>query len=83
MGIDNDSRGLRPGNPAHGQLRIIRKSGPDANNDDIHQGPQPVQVHQSLRSVDVFRVSVFSCQPAVERLAGLADDHEIVHRAFT
>ena len=37
--VDDDARRLRPGDPPHGQLRIVGERRADANDDGIDQGP--------------------------------------------
>ncbi len=37
--IDHDARRLRPGDPAHGQLRVVGDGGADADDDSVHQRP--------------------------------------------
>ena len=54
----------------------------DADHDDIHQRPQPVQMLDAGRTVDVFGMAGCRRDPAVERLADLPHDHQIVHRPF-
>ena len=52
--IDDDAGRLLPGDPAYGQLRIVGYRSTDADNDRIDQSPQPVEVGQSGRPIDVF-----------------------------
>jgi hypothetical protein len=52
--VDHDACRLLPGNPAYGQLRIVGYRSTDADNDRIDQSPQPVEVGQSGRPIDVF-----------------------------
>ncbi len=80
--IDDDARRLRPGAAPHGQQRIVGDGGADADDDRIHQRPQPMQVHQARRPIDVFRVPGFRRNAAVQRLADLADNDEIVDGAL-
>jgi hypothetical protein len=47
-------------------LGIVGDGRADADNDDVHQGPQPMQMHQAPRPVDVFRMAGFSRNPTVE-----------------
>jgi hypothetical protein len=77
--IDDDACRLLPGDPAYGQLRIIGYRSTDADNDRVYQSPQPVQVGQSGRPIDVFRMPRFRRNTAVERLADLADDHQLIN----
>ncbi len=55
--IDHDARRLRPRDPPHRQLGIVGDGRADADDDDVHQRPQPMQMHQSRRPVDVFRMA--------------------------
>ena len=52
--VDDDAGRLLPGDPAYGQLRIVGYRSTDADNDRIDQSPQPVEVGQSGRPIDVF-----------------------------
>ena len=52
--VDDDAGRLLPGDPAYGQLRIVCYRSTDADNDCIDQSPQPVEVGQSGRPIDVF-----------------------------
>ena len=65
-----------------GVFRIVGDGGAHADDNSVHQGPQPMQMHQSRRPVDIFGMSGFRRKPTVERLPDLADNHEIVHRAL-
>jgi hypothetical protein len=76
--VDDDAGRLPPGDAAYGQLRIIGYRSTDADNDPIDQSPQPVEVRQSGRPVDVFRVPRFRRNTAIERLTELADDHQLI-----
>jgi hypothetical protein len=60
-------------------LGIVGDGRADADNDDVHQGPQPMQMHESRGPVNVFRMAGLSRNPAVKRLAELANDQTIVH----
>ena len=55
-GVDDDPGRLPPGDPAYGQLRVVGYRSTDADNDRVHQSPQPVKVGQAGRPVDVFRM---------------------------
>ena len=81
--VDDDAGRLSPGNPAYSQLRIVGYCGTDADDDGVHQSPQPVEVGQSGRPVDVFRMPRFCRNAAIERLADLADDHQLIDGAPT
>jgi hypothetical protein len=79
--IDDDAGRLPPGDPAYGQLRIVGYRSTDADNDRIDQSSQPVEVRQSGRPVDVFRMPRFRRNTAIERLTDLADDHQLIDDA--
>ena len=79
-GIDDHARRLPPGDPAYGQLRIVGYRSTDADDDGVHQSPQSVEVGQSGRPIDVFRMPRFCRNAAIERLADLADHHELINK---
>src|SRR4029079_19249146 len=54
--IDDDPGRLRAGNPPHGYVMIVDYRSTDADNNRVDQCPQPVEVGQSGRPVDVFRM---------------------------
>jgi hypothetical protein len=62
-------------------LRIVSHSRADADNNRVNERSQPMQVLQSGRAIDVFRMPGFGCDPAIEGLAELTDNNKIVHRA--
>ena len=72
---------MRPCNPPHRQLRIISHGRTDADHDGVNQRPQPMKVLQSGRTVDIFRMPGFRCDPTIKGLAELTDDNEIIHLA--
>ena len=78
--IDHDARRMRPGDPPHRQLRIVGERGADADHDGIDQRAQPVQMSETRRSVDVFRMAGGGGDAPVERLADLADHDQVVGR---
>ena len=77
--IDDDTGRLLPGDPAYGQLRIVGYRSTNTDDDGIDQSPQPVEVGQSGRSVDAFRVPRFGRNTAIERLTDLADDYQFIY----
>jgi hypothetical protein len=79
--VDNHAGRLPAGNPPHGQLRIVGYRSTDADNDRVDQSPQPMEVGQSGRPVDVFRMPRFRRNTAIERLTDLADHHQSVDDA--
>ena len=80
--VDDHARRMRPGHAPHGELRIVGDGGADAYNYTVDERPQPVQMGEARRAVDVFRVPGFGRDAAIEGLADLADHHEIVHGAL-
>jgi hypothetical protein len=64
-------------------LRIICDCSSNANNHDIHQRPQPVQVLDTSRTIDVLRMSGSRCNTSVQRLTDLTNDYQIVDRPPT
>ena len=78
--IDDDPRRLRAGDAPHGELRIVGQRRADPDHHRIDQRPQPVQMGKPGRPIDVVRVAGFGRNPAIERLADLADDHQVVDR---
>ena len=79
-GIDNGTRGLRPGNVPDRQLRIIGKRRSDADDDNVDQRAQAVQMLDTGRTVDILRMTRRRRHPAIEGLPELTDDNEIVDR---
>ena len=79
--VDDDAGRLPPGDPAYGQLRVVGYRSTDADNDRVHQSPQPVKVGQAGRPVDVFRMPGFRRNTAIERLTDLADHHQLIDEA--
>ena len=77
--IDDDAGRLLPGDPAYGQLRIVGYRSTDADNDRIDQSPQPVEVRNSGRPIDVFRMPRFRRNAAIQRLTNLADNHQLIN----
>ena len=69
--VDDDPRRMRAADPPHGELRIVGERRADADHHRIHQRPQPVQVGETRRPVDVVRMAGFGRDPAVQRLADL------------
>jgi len=63
------------------ELRVVGERGADADHDHVDERPQPVQMGETGRPVDVVRVAGLGRDPAVERLTELTDHHEIVDRA--
>ena len=62
------------------QLRVIGQRRSNADHDNIDQRTQPVQMFDAGRTVDVLRMTSSRRDPAIERLADLPDNHEIVDR---
>ena len=79
--IDHDPRRMRAGDAPDGEPGIVGEHGPDADHDGVDQGAQPMQVRETLGPVDVMGMAAFGGDPAVERLADLADHHQVVDRS--
>ena len=79
--IDHDPRRLRTGHPPDRELRIVGERRPDPDHHGIDQRAQPVQMGKPGRPVDVVRMAGRRGDPAVQRLADLADHHQTVGRA--
>ena len=77
-GIDHHPRRVRAGDAPHRELRIVGERRADPDHHRIDQGAQPVQMGEPRRPVDVVRMAGFGRDPAVERLADLADHDQIV-----
>jgi len=72
---------VQTGDPPYRQLRIVGDCRADANNDSIDQRAQPMQMVETGRSIDVFRMPGRSRDTTVERLPNLADDDHFVDRS--
>ena len=81
-GIDDDPRRLRAGDAPHRELGIVGQRRADADHHRIDQRPQPVQMGESGRPVDVVGMAGFGRDPAVQRLADLGDHHQVVDPAM-
>ena len=62
-------------------MRIIRERGADADDDRVDERAQPMQMRETGGPVDVMRTAGRRRDAPVERLADLADDDEVIHRA--
>jgi hypothetical protein len=69
---------MRTGHPPDRQLRIIGQRRSNADHDNIDQCTQSVQMFDACRTVDVLGMTGSCRDPAVERLADLAYNDEIV-----
>ena len=78
--IDHGARGLRTGDLPDRQLRIVGHRRSNADDDDVDQRTQPMQMLDAGRTVDILRMARRRRDPTVERLAELPDDHQIIHR---
>ena len=72
--------GLRPVDAADGELRIVGKRGADADHDGVDQRTQAMQMGKPIGAVDVMGMSAGGGDAAVERLAELADHHQVIDR---
>ena len=76
--IHHDAYRIGATNAAHGQSRIVSTCSLDPNDDGINQGSQPMKMFERGGAIDVMRAAGSGCHSAVERLADLASNHEIV-----
>ncbi len=58
---------------AHGQARVVLAGGAGADHHGVHQGAEPVQVHQALRPVDEVGVAALGGDAPVQALTELGD----------
>jgi hypothetical protein len=77
--IDDHTGRLRPGDPAYGQLGVVGYCRTNANNHGINQRPQAMQVGKARSTIDILRVPRFRRNAAIERLADLADNHQLIN----
>jgi hypothetical protein len=59
-------------------LRIVSTCSLDPNDDGINQRSQAMKMFERGGAIDVMRSAGCGCHSAVERLADLASNHEIV-----
>ena len=76
--VDDHPRRLRAGHPADRELRVVGERRADPDHHRIDQRAQPVQVGKAGRAVDVVGMAGGGGDPAVQRLADLADHHQVV-----
>jgi len=79
--IDHGARRRWPADVPHGELRIIGQRGADPDHDHVDQRAQPMQMGESGGPVDVVGMTGLGGDAAVERLAELPDDDQIVDGA--
>jgi len=72
-GVEDHPDRVGPGHMAHRELGVILAGGAGADHHGIHQGAQPVQVHQALRPVDEVGVPALGGDAPVQALAELGD----------
>jgi hypothetical protein len=77
-GVDDRPCRVRPLNPTDGQLGIVSQSGTGTDDHNIDQSPQPVQMGQSCRAINVMGMSGFRGDPAIQGLADLPNEHHPV-----
>ena len=66
------------GHPPHGELRIVSQRRADADHDGVDEGPQPVQVGEPRRPVDVVGMSGFVATRPSSDWPICADHHQVV-----
>ena len=71
--VEHHPRGMSAGGVAYRQLGVVGACRTSTNHYGIHQGTQPVQVHQALLTVDVMRVAAFGRNPPIQALPQLGD----------
>lgn len=71
--VEHHPRGMSAGGVAYRQLGVVCTGRASTNHHGIHQGAQPVQVHQALLTVDVMRVAAFGRNPPIQALPQLGD----------
>ena len=81
--IDHSADRLRAGDLPDRQLWIVGDCRSDADDDDVHQRPQPVKMINAGRTIDVLGMTRSRRNPTIKRLTELTDDHEIVHGPMT
>jgi hypothetical protein len=59
-------------------LRIVSDGSAHTNDDDIHERAQAVQMINARRTIDIFRMAGRGRHPAIERLAELTDNNEVI-----
>ena len=52
--VDDNARRMRSGHAPHGELRIIGDGGANAYNYTVDERPQPMQMGETGRTIDVF-----------------------------
>jgi hypothetical protein len=52
--VDDNARRMRSGHTPHGEPRIVGEGSANAYNDTVDERPQPVQMGETRRAVDVF-----------------------------
>ena len=72
-GVEDYPHRVGPGHMAHREQGIVLAGGAGADHYGVHQGAQPVQVHQALRAVDVVGVAALGGDAPVQALPELGD----------
>ncbi len=80
--VEQDARRTWARDAPDGELRIIGHRRADADQHRIHQCAQPVEMCQPGGAIDVFGMSGHRRDPAIDRLADLSDDNEVVDGAL-
>ncbi len=71
--IKHYPRGMRAGDMTHCQLGVVSTGRTGADDNGIHQRPQPMQVNQALMAVDVVRVAALRRNTPVQALPQLGN----------
>ena len=80
-GIEHDARRIWARDAPHGKLGIVGKRRAHSDDYRIDHGPQPVQMRQSRRTVDVVGMAAVRRHASVERLADLSDHEDFIDGA--
>lgn len=79
--VEDHPHRLAPADMAHREQGVVLAGGPGADHHGIYQGPQPVQVHQALGTIDVVGVSALGGNAPIQALAELGQGQAAgVHR---
>lgn len=71
--VEHHPRGVSAGGVAYRQLGVVGACRARTNHHGIHQGTQPVQVHQAFLTVDVMRVATLGRNTSIQALPQLGD----------
>jgi hypothetical protein len=77
--INDSANRLRTGHLPDRQLRIVSYGRSNTDDDDVNQRTQPMKVLDAGRTVDILRMARSRRDPAIQRLAELTYDDQIIH----